>query len=184
MTEILLGIGFISVLLVVLAALVHTVRDYLLPSRPVAVTVNGKREIAALANFKLLDILNANGVAVPSGCAGAGTCGLCRVSGVSGTGDPPPTERARLSPADVRAGTRLACQIVVRNDVAVTVPDEVLGITTMQCRVASSRSVTPLIKEIVLALPEGAQFDFRAGNFVQVTAPAYRLDFSDISTLR
>ncbi|HBT70527.1 NADH:ubiquinone reductase (Na(+)-transporting) subunit F [Agrobacterium tumefaciens] len=181
MTEILLGIGFISVLLVVLAALVHTVRDYLLPSRPVAVTVNGKREIAALANFKLLDILNANGVAVPSGCAGAGTCGLCRVSGVSGTGDPLPTERARLSPADVRAGTRLACQIVVRNDVAVTVPDEVLGITTMQCRVASSRSVTPLIKEIVLALPEGAQFDFRAGNFVQVTAPAYRLDFSDIA---
>ncbi|TQN59902.1 NADH:ubiquinone reductase (Na(+)-transporting) subunit F, partial [Agrobacterium tumefaciens] len=61
---------------------------------------------------------------------------------------------------------------------AVTVPDEVLGITTMNCRVASSRSVTPLIKEIVLALPEGAQFDFRAGNFVQVTAPAYRLDFS------
>ena len=181
MTEILLGIGFISLLLVVLATLVHTVREYLLPSRPVAVTVNGEREIRALANFKLLDILNANGVAVPSGCAGAGTCGLCRVSDVTGTGEPLPTERARLAPADVRAGMRLACQIVVRNDLAVTVPDEVLGITTMRCLVASSRSVTPLIKEIVLALPEGAQFDFRAGNFVQVTAPAYSLDFSDIA---
>ncbi|TQN59903.1 NADH:ubiquinone reductase (Na(+)-transporting) subunit F, partial [Agrobacterium tumefaciens] len=60
MTEILLGIGFISLLLVALAAVVHKVREYLLPSRPVAVTVNGGREIGALANFKLLDILNAN----------------------------------------------------------------------------------------------------------------------------
>lgn len=181
MTEILLGVGFISLLLVVLATLVHTVREYLLPSRPVAVTVNGEREIIGSANFKLLDILNANGVAVPSGCAGAGTCGLCRVSGVTGTGQPLPTERARLAPADVRSGMRLACQIVVRNDLAVTVPDEVLGITTMRCLVASSRSLTPLIKEIVLALPAGARFDFRAGNFVQVTAPAYSLDFSNIA---
>lgn len=181
MTEILLGVGFISLLLVVLATLVHTVREYLLPSRPVAVTVNGEREIIGSANFKLLDILNANGVAVPSGCAGAGTCGLCRVSGVTGTGEPLPTERARLTPADVRAGMRLACQIVVRNDLAVTVPDEMLGITTMRCLVASSRTVTPLIKEIVLALPERARFDFRAGNFVQVTAPAYSLDFSNIA---
>ncbi len=66
MTEILLGIGFISLLLVALAAVVHKVREYLLPSRPVAVTVNGGREIGALANFKLLDILNSNGIAVPS----------------------------------------------------------------------------------------------------------------------
>ncbi len=180
MTEILLGISFISVLLVALAALVHTVREYLLPSRPVTVTVNGERNIPGSANFKLLDILNANGIAVPSGCAGAGTCGLCRVSGVTGTGGPLPTERARLSPEDVRAGMRLACQVVVRNDLAVTVPDDVLGIFTMRCRVASSRSVTPLIKEIVLILPEGATFDFRAGNFVQITAPAYSLAFSDI----
>mgnify|MGYP002039963143 CR=1 FL=1 len=181
MTEILLGIGFICLLLVVLAALVHTVRDYLLPSRPVTITVNGERKIAGSANFKLLDILNGNGIGVPSGCAGAGTCGLCRVSGVTGTGGPLPTERARLSPVDIRAGMRLACQVVVRNDLAVTVPDEVLGITTMRCRVASSRSVTPLIKEIVLALPEDAAFDFRAGNFVQITAPAYSLAFSDIA---
>ena len=129
MTEILLGIGFICLLLVVLAALVHTVRDYLLPSRPVTITVNGERKIAGSANFKLLDILNGNGIGVPSGCAGAGTCGLCRVSGVTGTGGPLPTERARLSPVDIRAGMRLACQVVVRNDLAVTVPDEVLGIT-------------------------------------------------------
>ncbi|MEO9340398.1 NADH:ubiquinone reductase (Na(+)-transporting) subunit F [Mesorhizobium sp. SB112] len=181
MMEILLGIGFISLLLVILAILVHTAREYLLPSRPVTITVNGERQFTGLANFKLLDILNVNGVAVPSGCAGAGTCGLCRVSGITGTGEPLPTERARLSRADIRAGMRLACQIVVRNDTSVTVPEEVLGITTMSCRVVSSRSVTPLIKEIVLALSEGAKFKFRAGNFVQITAPPYSLAFSSIA---
>jgi Na+-transporting NADH:ubiquinone oxidoreductase subunit F len=70
---------------------------------------------------------------------------------------------------------------VVRSDLAVTVPEDVLGVTTMACTVASTRSVTPLIKEIVLQLPENAAFDFRAGNFVQVTAPAYSLAYSDIA---
>ena len=94
MTEILLGIGFISLLLVALAAVVHKVREYLLPSRPVAVTVNGGREIGALANFKLLDILNSNGIAVPSGCAGAGSASTLACSGQ--------TRRSRRVPGTAR----------------------------------------------------------------------------------
>ena len=180
MIEIALAIVLIVVLLVALAAILYSVREWLLPSRPVLVTVNGEREIGAAANFKLLEILNANGIAIPSGCAGAGTCGLCRVSDVTGGGEPLPTELARLSRSDVREGVRLACQVVVRSDIGVTVPDEVLGVTSMRCTVSSTRSVTPLIKEIVLDVPDGARFDFRAGNFVQVTAPAYDLDFAAI----
>lgn len=180
MIEILLAILFLSALLVALAAMLHAVREYLLPARPVTVTVNGDRQISALANYKLLDILNANGIAVPSGCAGAGTCGLCRVSDVTGSGDPLPTEKARLTPAELRAGERLACQVVVRADTGVSVPAEILSTRMLRCRVSSTRSVTPLIKEIVLDLPEGEAFDFHAGNFVQINAPAYELDFSSI----
>ncbi|MFD2238498.1 NADH:ubiquinone reductase (Na(+)-transporting) subunit F [Aureimonas populi] len=180
MTDILLALLFVTVLLVALAVLLHAVREYLLPARPVTITVNGEREVAGAANFKLLDILNAGGVAVPSGCAGAGTCGLCRVEGVQGAGEPLPTELARLSPADVRGGVRLACQVVVRGDLGVTVPGDVLGVKTMRATVSSTISVTPLIKEIVLDLPADADFDFRAGNFVQVTAPAYRLPYAQI----
>lgn len=181
MIEIVLALIFLAVLLVALAAMLNTVREYLLPARPVTITVNGEREVSGSANFKLLDILNGGGIAVPSGCAGAGTCGLCRVSGVLGSGEPLPTEKARLTPVDLREGVRLACQIVVRSDLAVTVPEEVLGVTTMACTVASTKSVTPLIKEIVLDLPANSAFDFRAGNFVQVTAPAYRLAYKDIA---
>lgn len=181
MIEILLALALTVALLLALAFLLHSVRQVLLPARPVTITVNGTREIAGSANFKLLDILNAGGVPVPSGCAGAGTCGLCRVSDVQGAGAPLPTEKARLSPADLREGTRLACQVVVRGDVSVDVPGDILGVSTLKATVSSTRSVTPLIKEIVLDLPEDAPFDFTAGNFVQVTAPAYGLSFADIA---
>lgn len=180
MTEILLATFFISALLICLAWLLHGVRESLLPSRPVTVTVNGVREIPGQANYKLLDILNANGIPVPSGCAGAGTCGLCRVSDVTGSGGPLPTEKARLPLADLRKGVRLACQVIVRGDIGVHVPEEVLSTRMLRCKVASTRSVTPLIKEIVLEPPQGEAFDFRAGSFIQVNAPAYALDFGRI----
>lgn len=178
MMEIVLAIVFLSVLLVGLAALLWSVREYLLPSRPVTVTINGGRQVTARANDRLLDILNASGVAVPSGCAGAGTCGLCRVSDVNGAGAALPTEKARLGAADLRQGVRLACQVVVRGDTGVTVPDDVLSTRTLACELVSTRQLTPLIREIVLKLPQGESFDFRAGNFVQVNAPAYELDFA------
>lgn len=180
MTDILLGLVFISVLLVLLALLLHGARELLLPARPVTITVNGDKAIAGSANRRLLEILNENGVAVPSACAGAGTCGLCRVSGLSGAGEPLPTEAARLTPAELREGTRLACQVVVRQDMAVSVDPAMLDVATMVCTVSKVRALTPLIREIVLDVPEQRDFNFRAGGFVQVTAPPYRLPFSSL----
>lgn len=181
MTEILFALIFLTGLTILLAWALQKARAQLLPSRPVVLTLNGQRRIDGQSNEKLLDLLNGAGVPVPSGCAGQGTCGLCRVSGVTGTQGPLATETARLSPADLRAGVRLACQVTVRGDMAVNVPEDVLGSVSHICRVTSITSLTPLIREIALALPVGASFDFQAGNFVQVTAPTYRRAYSDIN---
>ena len=177
--EIAIAAIFAIVLIVVLAALVQFARNALLPAKPVVITVNGARRVEGSTNLKLLDVLNADGIAVPSACAGAGTCGLCRVK-VAGGGNLLPTETALLSREEAKSGMRLACQVVVRSALDVTVSDEILGVTAFDCTVASTKSLTPLIKEIVLAVPPGTPFAFRAGGFVQVTAPPYRLDYSTI----
>lgn len=178
--EIAVAAVFAVVLIGLLATLLQFVRGVLLPSRPVTITVNGSRMIESATNLKLLEVLNDNGIAVPSACAGAGTCGLCRVR-VPGSGEPLPTERALLSRQELRDGARLACQVVIRDPLDVVVPDEILDVTSFECVVASTASLTPLIKEIVLTPPPGTPFSFRAGGFVQVTAPPYRLDYSSIA---
>jgi Na+-transporting NADH:ubiquinone oxidoreductase subunit F len=178
--EILIAAGFTVLLIVVLAALLLLVRAVLLPSRPVTITLNGNRPIETLTNLRLLEALNGNGIAVPSACAGAGSCGLCRVT-VTGAEPALPTELALLSRQELRDNVRLACQVVVRGPLAVTVPDDILNVTRLDCTVVSSTSLTPLIKEIVLAPPAGLDFALRPGGFVQVTAPPYRLDFADIA---
>tara|TARA_R110002124_G_scaffold9586_13_gene49285 strand:+ start:2026 stop:3240 length:1215 start_codon:yes stop_codon:yes gene_type:complete len=178
--EILVGATVAILLVVALATLLLLARAGLLPSRPVTITVNGDRPIATLTNMRLLEALNGNGIAVPSACAGAGSCGLCRVH-VTGAGAPLPTELALLSRQEVRDNVRLACQVTVRSPLSVTVPEDILNVTRFDCTVVSSTSLTPLIKEIVLAPPPGLDLAIRPGGFVQVTAPPYRLDFADIA---
>ncbi len=177
MTEIVLATILLTAIVLALTAAVTAARRIMLPSRPVTVTVNGARQVEGTTGQKLLSILQDDGIQVPSGCAGAGTCGLCRVRLADGGGAPLPTETARISRADIRDGVRLACQVVVRAPVEVIVPDEMLSAETMTCRVVSTRMLAPLIREIVLAPPEGTPFQPRAGAFVQIEAPAYDLRF-------
>jgi Na+-transporting NADH:ubiquinone oxidoreductase subunit F len=177
--EVAVAATFSVLLVVVLAALLQFARSRLLPSRPVTITVNGRRPVQGATNLRLLEVLNDGGIAVPSACAGAGTCGLCRVK-VSGAGEPLPTELTLLSRQEVKCDTRLACQVVVRGPLDVAVPEAILGVTRSECTVASTRTMTPLIKEIVLSPPREALFTFRAGGFVQITAPPYRLSYKDI----
>jgi len=182
MTEILLATILLTAIVLALTAAVTGARRIMLPSRPVTVTVNGTRRIEGTTGQRLLSILQDDGIPVPSGCAGAGTCGLCRVRLTDGGGAALPTETARITRADIRDGFRLACQVVVRAPVDVAVPDEMLSAETMTCTVASSRMLAPLIREIILETPEDTQFQPRAGAFVQIEAPPYdlRLDSFEV----
>lgn len=180
MSEILLGTVLLTALLLLLALAVLAARAVISPMRPATVTVNGSTSVPALTGEKLLAALNEHGVLVPSACAGAGTCGLCRVRVTEGDMRPQPTELARLSKAELREGARLACQVVVRGDLGVEVDEALIGAEPFETVVTGTRFLTPLIREVVLQMPEDRRPALKAGDFVQVTAPPYRLDFDQL----
>jgi Na+-transporting NADH:ubiquinone oxidoreductase subunit F len=180
MTEITLATSLIIALVLALALFVMGARRLLQPALPVTITVNGHREVPGTTGQKLLSALKAAELPIPSGCAGAGTCGLCKVKVPEGGGPVLPTERGTLGAQAVAQGLRLACQVVVRGPLRVEVPEAILAAESWPCRVVSSTMLAPLIKELVVELPEGAAFPFEAGAFAQVTAPPYALDFARI----
>lgn len=180
MSEILIGSGFFTVFVLALALTVIAARSLLLPSRNVAIIVNGQRDLTVHTGQKLLFALRDSGIAVPSGCAGVGTCGLCRVKVSEGGGVPLATETSRFSKREINEGVRLACQVMVRDTMKVEIPEELLSVREFTCTVCEVRFLSPLIREIVLELPPDQKFDFRAGAYVQVTAPPFRLNLSDV----
>lgn len=181
MTEIALGSIFITLLVVALTGALILARNRLIPQEAVTVTVNGTMRIEAARGDQLLSVLHGAGIAIPAACGGNGTCGLCRVSVEgAGLGDAQATELGILSPADRRNHVRLACQTKLRGPVDVTVAADVLAAESFPCRVLSNRMLAPLIRELVLELPQEREFRFRAGAFMQLSAPAYTLDFATV----
>ena len=174
MSTVLASTLLLMTVVLVLTAMVMGTRRVLAPERPVTITVNKTLEIEGRTGEKLLTILKEAKLPIPSACAGAGTCGLCRVTVPADGGEPLPTEAARLTRAEMREGMRLACQVVVRGPLTVSVPEAFISAKTWDFRVASTKMLAPLIREIVLMPPDGSGFMPRPGGFVQVTAPTLR----------
>jgi len=181
MTEALLGAALFTAIVMTLVAVVLSARAWLQPGGEVVLCVNRERNLRARRGTKLLTALNGAGIEIPSGCGGKGTCGQCRVEVASGGGPPLPTETAVLARRELRRGVRLACQVAIRGDLEVSVPEDVLGVRHWTCRVRSARCVGTFIKEIVLELPEGEHIEAPAGRYVLVTAPPYRLSYRDLA---
>ncbi len=180
MTEIALATFLMIALVFALALFVMGARRVLQPALPVMITVNGHREVTGISGQKLLASLQGAEIPIPSPCGGKGICGLCRVKVPEGGGPTLPTELGTLGASSVAEGLRLACQVVVRGPLKVEVLEAILAAETWSCRVVSNAMLAPLIKELVVELPEGAAFPFEAGAFAQVTAPPYALDFAEI----
>jgi Na+-transporting NADH:ubiquinone oxidoreductase subunit F len=178
MIETAVAIAFFSTLITGLVLLILAARRILLPSGVAHIAINQRRSVEAPLGGKLLDVLGAAGVALPSACGGKGTCGQCRVE-VEDASPPLPTELSRLGRRELASGTRLACQLTVRGDLRIRIPEEIFGVRHWTCRVRSARSVGTMVRELVAELPEGERLAFRAGSFVQVTAPAYHARFRD-----
>lgn len=180
MIETTVAVAFFTTLIVGLVLLILLARRFLLPEGAASVRINERRLAEAPLGGKLLDALGAAGIALPSACGGKGTCGQCRIV-VEDAPPALPTELSRLARRELALGTRLACQLTVRGDLRIRIPEEIFGVQHWTCRVRSTRCVGTMIREIVAELPEGEPLEFRAGSFVQVTAPPYRARFRDFA---
>ncbi|MBN2039764.1 MAG: NADH:ubiquinone reductase (Na(+)-transporting) subunit F [Spirochaetes bacterium] len=130
------------------------------------------------AGSTLLSTLTANGILLPSACGGQGTCGVCKCKVHKGGGDILPTETAHISRKLAKEGTRLACQVKVREDMEIEIPEEVFSVKKWECEVVSNDTVATFIKEFVVKLPEGEKLDFQSGGYIQIEVPKYSIDFS------
>lgn len=180
MNEVILGVVLLTTIILGLTLTVISARAALMPSRDVTIEVNKSKKIKARTGLKLLSFLNDNDILVPSACAGAGTCGLCRVKITTGGSEALPTEAAKLTNRELAEGLHLACQVVVRGDMNVVVSDDQLGAERWKCKVHTTRYLTPLIKEITFDDPPDTDLELAAGSFVQVTAPAFDLAFNEL----
>jgi len=179
MLEATLGVIFFSAIVLLLALFVLGARRLLVPRGECQIEINGRKTVTAQIGQSLLEVCLQAGVHLPGACGGAGTCGLCKARVSSGGGEAGPQELAHLSQREARRGGRLACQVRVLGPMTIEVDENYFEVRTWQCRVEQVRNVSTLIREIVLRLPEGEPMEFRAGGFVELTSPAYQLEFSD-----
>ena len=180
MQEIFIAVTLFTGIVISLAVLILLARLRLVPSGDVMINVNGERDLAVPAGGKLLNALTAQELFLPAACGGGGTCGQCRVKVLEGGGALLPTEASHISKREAVAGERLACQVSVNQDMRIEVPEDVFGVNKWECTVRSNDNVATFIKELVAELPAGEKIDFRAGGYVQIECPVYRLSFRDI----
>jgi len=174
-----LGVAFFTGIVLILVFVILAARSRLVASGDVTVTVNDDRELHIPVGTKLMNGLADEGLFVASACGGGGTCGQCKVRVMSGGGAILPTETSFINRRDAADHVRLSCQVTVKQDMQVRVPDEVFGVRRMECEVVSNRSVASFIKELVLKLPEGEPLDYQAGGYILIECPPHDLKFSD-----
>lgn len=177
--EIILGVVMFTIIVLALVAVILSARAKLVASGDVTITVNHEKKIVTPAGGKLLQTLSASGLFLPSACGGGGSCAQCKCIVESGGGSMLPTETGHFTKRDAAEGWRLSCQVPVKQDMEIEVPEEVFGVKQWECTVESNPNVATFIKELTLRLPEGENVDFRAGGYVQLEAPPHHVYFKD-----
>ncbi|MDF1644309.1 MAG: NADH:ubiquinone reductase (Na(+)-transporting) subunit F [Pseudomonadales bacterium] len=174
------GVGMFTAIVMLLVVIILLARRSLVSGGDVTINVNDDKDIVSESGGKLMQSLAAAGLFVPSACGGGGSCGQCRVKINEGGGSILPTEEAHISKREARDHVRLACQVAVKQDMKIEVPEEVFGVKNWECTVGSNDNVATFIKELVLVLPEGEDVDFRAGGYVQLEIPPYEMKYTEI----
>ena len=171
---------FLILILVLVAALLFA-KNKLTPSGELKININdGEREVVTGAGSTLLSTLAANKIFLPSACGGGGSCGMCRCQVLEGGGEILPTETGFFTRKQIHDHYRLACQVKVKNDLQIKIPQEVLGIKKWECEVISNHNVASFIKEFVVRLPEGEKLNFKPGSYIQIDVPKYDIKFTDM----
>ncbi|MBN2214959.1 MAG: NADH:ubiquinone reductase (Na(+)-transporting) subunit F [Bacteroidales bacterium] len=170
---------FLAIILLLVAVLLYA-RKKLTPQGDVTITINDEKEVRVKPGSSVLTVLSNSDIYLPSACGGGGTCGLCRCQIMEGGGSILPTEVGFFTRKEQHENWRLGCQVKVRQDMKIRVPEEVMGIRKWECEVISNDNVATFIKEFVVRLPEGETLDFQSGGYVQIDVPKYEMSFRDI----
>jgi Na+-transporting NADH:ubiquinone oxidoreductase subunit F len=181
MLEIGLGVSFFTAIVLALVAVILFAKSKLVATGDVKITINGEKEIIVPAGGKLLGVLADNALFVPSACGGGGTCAQCRVQIHEGGGSILPTEETHITKREAACGDRLSCQVAVKQDMSIDVPEEVFGVKQWSCKVRSNDNVATFIKELVLELPDGENVDFRAGGYIQIECPPHKVNYKQFT---
>ena len=180
MTEIFTAIISYLLIQLLLVTLIVLAKRHLMTGGNISIVVNDEKRLEVNPGGKLLTTLAEEGIYISSACGGGGSCGQCRVKVESGGGSILPTERSAINRKEAREGVRLACQVPVKRDLAITVPREMLETKKWRCRVLSNHHIATFIKELVLQIPSGDEVDFKPGGYIQIEIPPYVLEFADL----
>ena len=181
MTSIIItAIAVFFVVTIVLVAVLLYAKSKLTSSGEVKININEDKELVVESGNNLLSTLGDKGIFLPSACGGGGACGMCRVQVLDGGGDILPTEVNFFTRRQQQEHWRLACQVKVKQDMKIQVPESVLGVKKWECEVVSNNNVATFIREFVVKLPEGERLNFRSGGYIQIDIPKYdAIKFAD-----
>ena len=170
-----------SLVILFLVILLNYAEKKLLPQGDVKILINGNDDKSPTVKpgASLLSALAEHNVFIPSACGGGGTCSQCKCQVLSGGGDILPTEKPHFSRSEIKENYRLACQVKVKSNMEIKIPDEIFSIKKWECTVRSNVNVATFIKELVLELPGGEILDFESGGYIQIDIPVYDLKFSE-----
>ncbi|MEZ6088903.1 MAG: NADH:ubiquinone reductase (Na(+)-transporting) subunit F [Pirellulaceae bacterium] len=173
------GVLMFTVVIFLLVGVILGAKKILVPSGDVKININNQKDISVPAGGKLLGALADAGIFVSSACGGGGTCAQCKVRVLDGGGEILDTERNHISKKEASCGERLSCQVAVKQDMKVEVPEEAFETKKWECTVRSNHNVATFIKELVLELPEGEDVAFKAGGYIQIECPPHTVYYKD-----
>ncbi len=177
MNMILASIGVFLVVVLLLVVILLVAKQFLVPSGNVKLTMNGDKVLDVASGGTLLNTLAVNGVYLSSACGGKGSCGQCKCQVLEGGGEILPSEIPHFSRKQQKDHWRLGCQVKVKGDMSIKVPESVLGVKEYECTVISNKNVATFIKEFKVQLPAGAHMDFLPGSYAQIKIPAFKMDY-------
>ena len=161
--DVLSAVLVFSVIIFILVSIISFAEKKLLPQGDVNILVNKDKNITIKPGGTLLSALSSQSIFLPSACGGGGTCAMCKCQVFDGGGDILPTELSHINRSEAKNNWRLGCQVKVRSDMDIKIPDEIFSIKKWECTVKSNRSVATFIKELVVELPKGETIDFKSG---------------------
>ena len=174
------AVVFFLIVILTLVSVLLLAKAKLLPSGQVTLTINGKENITINPGSTILSTLGDNKIFLPSACGGGGTCAMCKCQVNSGGGEILPTEKPYFTRKEIQENWRLGCQVKIKNDMDINIPDEIFGIKKWECEVVSNYSVASFIKEFVVKLPDGENLDFKAGGYIQIDVPETEVAYKDM----